>query len=323
MKKALLLSSVALALFSTGAMAANVYKDATTSVDVYGYAKGAHVFNQKAGKNGVDKSEAQIGVKAKQQLNDNFALFGQYEGEYDVNDTSARHWHNRKAFGGIDAGKAGSVSVGRQQGLIYNIEGMTDMHPEVVSGWAAAPDTGLLGRADSVIQYQNTFGDFTVTGQYKLESSKSLETGKSVNEGAAYGTSVVGNNINGSGVFAGAAYAHQKFTTQSAAGSDVYSVGAGWTDGSTYVAASSTVGKNVTGVKSFYDDEVIGQYTFSNGVTPSLGYVASNAFGTKARFVETGVSYAFNKNVSADIGYGIDVTGRDDNQVKTGIKYKF
>ncbi|MCS5736837.1 porin, partial [Herbiconiux daphne] len=177
MKKAILLSSVALALFSTGAMAANVYKDATSSVDVYGYAKGAHVFNQKAGKNGFDKSEAQIGVKAKQQLNDQFALFGQYEGEYDVNDTSARHWHNRKAFGGIDAGEYGALSAGRQQGVLYNVIGMTDMHPEVVSGWSSAPDKGLFGRADSVIQYQNKVGDYTVTGQYKLETTQSLETG--------------------------------------------------------------------------------------------------------------------------------------------------
>ncbi|MFW3388345.1 porin, partial [Kocuria sp. CPCC 205274] len=58
-------------------------------------------------------------------------------------------------------------------------------------------------------------------------------------------------------------------------------------------------------------------------VTPSLGYVDSNDGGSRAKFVETGLTYAFNKNVSADIGYGIDVTGGDNNQVKTGIKYKF
>lgn len=313
----------ALVAFAGGASAATVYKDATTQVDVYGYAKGAHTFNQKDGKNGTDKSEAQIGVKAKQQLNSHFALLGQYEGEYDVNNTSARHWHNRKAFGGIDAGQYGSVTVGRQQGLIYNVAGMTDMAPEVVSGWSAAPDTGLLGRADSVIQYQNTTGDFTYTGQYKLATTQSVETGKKVDQGAAYGVSVVGNNIADSGVFAGAAFSNQKAVRNNVGDSNVYSVGAGWTDGKWYTAASSTVGKNVTGVKSFYDNEVIGQYTFDNGVTPSLGYVDSNAFGSKAKFVETGVSYAFNKNVSADVDLGWDVTSHDNNQVKTSIKYKF
>lgn len=321
MKKVLMISALAFAMGSTSALAANVYSDNGTSVDVYGYAKGAHVFNQKAGKNGVDKSEAQIGVKAKQQLNKNFALLGQYEGEYDVNDTGTRHWHNRKAFGGIDAGQYGAVTVGRQQGLIYNVAGMSDMAPEVVSGWSSAPDTGLLGRADSVVQYQNTIGGVTVTGQYKMETTKSVETGKAVNEGAAYGVSATASNILDTGVFGGVAYANQKRAVGE--DSDVYSVGIGYTDGAVYTAATSTFGKNTTGVKSFYDNEAIAQYTFANGLTPSVGYVDSNAFGTKAKFVETGVSYAFNKNVSADVDLGWDVTSHDDNQVKTSIKYKF
>ena len=320
MKKLLIVTALSLAAF--GANAANVYKTADTSVDVYGYAKGAHVLNQKAGKNGTDKSEAQIGIKARQQLNSNFALLGQYEGEYDVNDTSARHWHNRKAFGGVDAGQFGTVTVGRQQGLVYNVAGMTDMMPEVVSGWSAAPDTGLLGRADSVIQYQNTLGGVTFTGQYKLATTQSVETGKSVNEGAAYGSSVVVNNVADSGVFVGGAFAHQELVATNGS-SDVYSVGAGWTNGKYYTAATSTVGKHVTGVKSFFDNEVVAQYTFDNGVTPSVGYVDSNAFGSRAKFAETGISYSFNKNVSADIDLGWDVTGQDNNQVKTSVKYRF
>lgn len=316
-----MISALAFAMASASAMAANVYSDNGTSVDVYGYAKGAHVFNQKAGKNGFDKSEAQIGVKAKQQLNKNFALIGQYEGEYDVYDTGTRHWHNRKAFGGIDAGEFGAVTAGRQQGLIYDVAGMTDMMPEVVSGWSSAPDTGLLGRTDSVVQYQNTLAGVTVTGQYKLATTQSVETGKKVDEGAAYGVSATASNILDTGVFGGVAYANQKRSVGE--DSNVYSVGIGYTDGAVYTAATSTVGKNAAGAKSFFDNEVVAQYTFSNGITPSVGYVDSNAFGSRAEFAETGVSYAFNKNVSADVDLGWDVTGQDNNQVKTSIKYKF
>lgn len=322
MKKVVLLCSVVFGLFSAQALAANVIKNDTTTVDVYGYAKGAHTFNQKDGKNGVGKSEAQIGVKASQQLNSHFALIGQYEGEYDVNDTSARHWHNRKAFGGIDAGTYGAVTVGRQQGVIYSVAGMSDMMPEVVSGWSSAPDTGLLGRADSVVQYQNNIGNVTVTGQYKLATDTSVETGKKVNEGAAYGASIVGTNIADSGAFVGVAYSNQKAAIPGKDDSSVYSVGGGYNANNVYLAATSTVGTNVTGVKSFYDNEAVAQYTIG-AVTPSVGYVDSNAFGSKAKFVETGVSYAFNKSVSADVDLGWDVTGSDNNQVKTSVKYKF
>lgn len=321
-KKIAVICAVAGLAFASSAFAANVVNTGTTSVDVYGYAKGAHVFNQKSVKNGFDKSEGQIGVKAKQQLNKNFALLGQYEGEYDNYDSGVRHWHNRLSFSGIDAGKAGAVTVGRQQGIMYSQVGsLTDVNPEVISGWSSAPDTGFLGRTDSVIQYQNSLAGVTVTGQYKLATTKSLETGKANNEGAGYGVAVSATNIADTGLFGSVAYANQH--TVAPKGSDTYGVAGGWTNGAAYVAASSITGTNVAGVKKFRDNEVIGTYTFDNGLTPALGYVDSNAFGTQAKYVETGIGYAFNKNVIADVGYGIDVTGRDDNQVKTGLKYRW
>lgn len=322
MRKVILGVAVVLALASASVNAAEVYKDSTTQVDVYGYTKGAHTFNRNQGKNGSEASEAQIGVKLKQQLNPLFALIGQYEGEYDVNNTFNRHWHNRKAFGGIDAGTYGVVTVGRQQGVVYNIMGLTDVNPETVSGWSSAADTGLLGRTDSVVQYQNSFGNTTITGQYKLATTKSLETGKAVNEGAAYGASVVANDLAGTGAFVGAAYSNQKDATPAGADSNVYAVGAGIHRGAVYFAATSTFGKNATGVKSYFDNEVIGTYTV-NSITTAVGYVDSNAFGYRAKYVESGLAYAFNKNVTADVGFGYDVSGGGNHLVKTGLKYSF
>lgn len=318
MKKIAIIGAAIGLAFASSAFAAKVVDTATTSVDVYGFAKGAHKFEAHGKTNGKDASELQVGVKAKQQLNPYFAGIAQYEGQYNV---YPQRYVTRQAWAGVDAGDFGAVTVGRQTGLVYDVTGMSDVAPGVLSGNTANADSGLLGRADSVIQYKNSFNGVTVKGQYKLATKgKSLE-GNVNDEGVSYGASATVANIGDSGVGAGVAYATTETLKNAQAG--VYAVGLNYTNGGFYTAATNAQGKTSNG-KALRDTEVVAQYNFDNGLTPSIGYVDVAQEGkADIKAVETGVNYAFNKNVSAYVDAGWDTTGRHDNQVKTAVKYSF
>ncbi|EIW6162777.1 porin [Salmonella enterica subsp. enterica serovar Saintpaul] len=318
----------ALALTAT-AHAAEVYKDKTTSVDVYGFVNGEHTFTEHGKSTGDDGSEAQLGVKGKQQLNDNFALIGQYEGRVKSAQHGQRHrLQNRKAWVGIDADQYGALTIGRQDGVIYQVAGLSDMAINL-SGMGIGADQGLLGRADGIIQYANSFDFVKVVSQYKLrKESDSFETGKAVNEGQAYGTAVILTDVAGTGLGGGLGYAHADAgvagrALAAAPESDTYTGALTYIQGPVYAAATTVVGKNVQGVKSFYDDEVFVQYAFENGLVPAINYTSTNAGAKHQEYVEPDITYSFNKNVSTGVGYGIDVTGDNDNVVKTFLKYQF
>ncbi|ECN9265175.1 porin [Salmonella enterica subsp. enterica serovar Typhimurium] len=329
-------SKVALAVFGALALtatahAAEVYKDKTTDINVYGFVNGEHYFVEHGKKNGFDGSEAQLGVKAKQQLNDQFALFGQYEGRVKAAQHGQKHrLQNRQAWAGIDANEYGAVTIGRQNGLIYDVSGLSDMAVNL-SGMGASSDTALLGRSDGIIQYANTFDFVKVIGQYKMsQTSDSFETGLPVNQGQAYGAAVLLTDINGTGLGGGLGYAHGDAGDASvhngayvAQESDTYTGALTYIKGPVYAAATTVVGKNIQKVKSYYDDEVYVQYAFDNGIAPAINYTSTNAGAKHQEYVEPDITYSFNKNVSTGVGYGIDVTGDNDNVVKTFLKYQF
>lgn len=332
MKSKLALAVVSVLALTATAHAAEVYKDSTTDINVYGFANGEHYFQEHGDKNGFDGSEFQLGVKAKQQLNDNFALFGQYEGRVKTAQHGQKHrLLNRQAWVGIDADQYGAVTVGRQNGVIYDVSGVSDMAINL-SGMGATPDVALLGRSDSIIQYAVTNGFVKAIGQYKMsQTSDSFETGLPVNEGSAYGSALLFTDVMGSGLGGGIGYAHGNAGDATvhngakvAEDNDSYTGALTYIQGPVYAAATTVVGKHIQGVKSYYDDEVYASYAFDNGIMPAVNYTSTNAGGKGHKeYVEPDITYNFNKNVLTGVGYGIDVTGDNDNIVKTFLKYQF
>ena len=327
MKSKLALLVAVAALATSAANAAEVYKDDATNVDLYGFVSGAHTWVENGKKNGFDASEAQLGVKAKQQLNDQFALIGQYEGRVKSAMHGKRHrLLNRQAWAGIDAADYGQLTVGRQNGVVYDIAGLSDQSVNF-SGMGVGLDEGLFGRADGIIQYANTFDAVQVIGQYKLsKTSDSFETGLPVNEGDAFGAGVLLTDVADTGLGGGFAYAHgnkgDSARPNAAKQSDTYSAALTYIKGPVYTAATSTWGHNVRNAKSFYDDEVYASYAFDNGISPAINYTSTNCDGVHSEYVEPDLVYSFNKNVSAGVGYAISVNGGED-VTKTYLKYQF
>lgn len=330
MKISFVLSAVAVGLLSANAMAATVYKDGTTSLNIGGYVKGAHTFNEKDQKTGKDDSEFQIDVNGSQKLNDQFSLVGQYQGRVLTKEHGHTHrLHNRQAWVGFSADDIGTtLSIGRQTGVIYDVAGLSDMGV-LGTGYSTPTDVGLNGRADGVVQVKSVNGPLTAIGQYKMsKQSDSFENGFAVNEGQAFGTAFILTDVAGTGLGGGAAYAHTEagangHSLAAAPASDVYSLAVDYIKGPVYVAATTVQGHNTQGRDKLYDNEVYANYAFDNGIAPELGYVATNAGTAHHEYVLTGATYTFNKNVSVGAGAGWDTTGSDDNLVKTYATYRF
>lgn len=325
MRKTIL--AVAVLAFSGVATAATVYNDnAGTSLDATTTVAGQHSFASHSNRNGQDDSYLRETVTGKYKLNENFGLIGNYAGQVnlDTHNGSRSVYGSRILNGGLSIGESTTATIGRHTGAIYNVAGFTDMAPGVLSGYSSGNDTGFMGRADNIAQLQSDLGNgVTATGQYKFaKSGDSLENSKVfVDEKAGYAGSVTADDIGGTGFGVGAAYGRVD-ASQGNDASQHYSVAAKYVKDGVYAAVSHTAGKNTFGQKDFRDDEVIAQYTFANGVTPSLGYIDSTVGGT-TKSVETGVSYQFNKEVMGYVDAGWDTTGNGNHVGKVGLIYTY
>lgn len=82
----------------------------------------------------------------------------------------------RLGFLGVDMGKYGTFTIGKQWGLYYDVSGYTDMF-NVFGGQGSATyvangdggETGT-GRASQAVVYRNTFGKLHLGGQFQMKS---------------------------------------------------------------------------------------------------------------------------------------------------------
>ncbi len=84
--------------------------------------------------------------------------YGQWEYNVQANNTetsSDQAW-TRLAFAGIKVGDYGSFDYGRNYGVLYDVEGWTDMLPEFGGDSYTYADNFMAGRANGVATYRNS-----------------------------------------------------------------------------------------------------------------------------------------------------------------------
>ncbi len=118
-------------------------------------------------------------LKGETQINDQLTGYGQWEYNVQANTTEgegANSW-TRLAFAGLKFGDYGSFDYGRNYGVLYDVEGWTDMLPEFGGDSYTYADNYMTGRANGVATYRNTdfFGlvdglNFALQYQGKNES---------------------------------------------------------------------------------------------------------------------------------------------------------
>lgn len=158
MKRNILAVVVPALLVAGAANAAEIYNKDGNKLDLYGKAVGLHYFSDSDGNDG-DNTYARLGFKGETQINDQLTGYGQWEYNFQGNNSEGADAQNgnktRLAFAGLKFGDAGSFDYGRNYGLVYDAIGITDMLPEF-GGDTGATDNFFSGRTGGLATYRNS-----------------------------------------------------------------------------------------------------------------------------------------------------------------------
>ncbi|VDY41885.1 outer membrane protein [Salmonella enterica subsp. enterica serovar Daytona] len=157
MKRKVLALVIPALLAAGAAHAAEIYNKDGNKLDLYGKVDGLHYFSDDSSKDG-DQTYMRVGFKGETQINDQLTGYGQWEYNVQANTTEgegANSW-TRLAFAGLKFGDYGSFDYGRNYGVLYDVEGWTDMLPEFGGDSYTYADNFMTGRANGVATYRNT-----------------------------------------------------------------------------------------------------------------------------------------------------------------------
>lgn len=351
MKRNLLAIVIPALLVAGAANAAEIYNKDGNKLDLYGKVDGLHYFSKDSSKDG-DQSYVRFGFKGETQVTDQLTGYGQWEAQANVNqpESNSSNFFTRLGFAGLKFDNYGSIDYGRNYGVLYDVEGWTDVLPEFGGNTSAQTDNYMAQRANNLATYRNNgfFGlvdglNFALQYQGKNGASGESNNGRdalSEQNGDGFGMSTTYDL--GWGISAGAAYTTSNRTlaqksaaninTNVAGGNKAQSWGTGlkYDANNIYLATMYSETQNMTpfgatGIanktKNF---EAVAQYQFDFGLRPSIAYLQSkaselNAYngfsGGKAdlvKYVDLGATYNFNKNMSTYVDYKINLLDNND-----------
>ncbi|HEI8401648.1 TPA: porin OmpC [Citrobacter freundii] len=341
------------ALMAAGAAhAAEVYNKDGNKLDLYGKVDGLHYFSDDSSKDG-DQTYMRMGFKGETQINDQLTGFGQWEYQVNANTTESDKGNSftRLAFAGLKFGDYGSFDYGRNYGVLYDVEGWTDMLPEFGGDSYTQADNFMTGRANGVATYRNTdfFGlvnglNFALQYQGKNENQSLSDANVGTNNrdgdtrydnGDGFGLSSTYDL--GMGVSFGAAYTSSDRTNDQINSSNANYAGGdkadAWTAGlkydanNIYLATMYSETRNMTpygkdGIANKTQNfEVTAQYQFDFGLRPAVSFLMSKGKDLNAtdgdkdlvKYADVGATYYFNKNFSTYVDYKINLLDEDDS----------
>ncbi|CAM7430757.1 porin OmpC [Citrobacter portucalensis] len=297
------------ALLAAGAAhAAEVYNKDGNKLDLYGKVDGLHYFSDDANSDG-DQTYMRMGFKGETQVNDMITGYGQWEYQVQANGTEGDKGDSwtRLAFAGIKVGDYGSFDYGRNYGVMYDVEGWTDMLPEFGGDSYTKADNFMTGRANGVATYRNTdfFGlvdGLNVALQYQGANENQSPEQEGTNNGGddrnmknsnGDGFGISSTYDLGMGVSFGAAYTSSDRTNeqvnQSTAGgdkADAWTAGLKYDANNIYLATmysetrnmtpyGGSKGSDYTVANKTQNFEVTAQYQFDFGLRPEVSFLMS------------------------------------------------
>ncbi|EDS3664575.1 porin OmpC [Salmonella enterica] len=311
MKRKVLVLVIPALLAAGAAHAAEVYNKDGNKLDLYGKVDGLHYFSDNSGSDG-DQTYVRFGFKGETQINDQLTGYGQWEYNVQANTTEgegANSW-TRLAFAGLKFGDYGSFDYGRNYGVLYDVEGWTDMLPEFGGDSYTYADNYMTGRANGVATYRNTDFFGLVDGlSFALQYQGNNENSGNGNEGTnnrtddddfrrengdGFGISTTYDF--GMGFSAGAAYTTSDRTNDQVSRGEQYAKGDkadAWTAGlkydanNIYLATMYSETRNMTPYGSLdsyahggvanktQNFEVTAQYQFDFGLRPAVSFLMS------------------------------------------------
>ena len=355
MKRNILAVVIPALLVAGAANAAEIYNKDGNKLDLYGKVNAERDFVTSGDTSNSDSTYAQLGFKGETQINDQLVGFGQWEYRFMANNaesTPATN-KNRLAFAGLKAGDAGSISYGRNYGIVYDVESFTDMAPSF-SGmtWGGNyVDNYMTSRSTGLLTYRNSdfFGLVDGLSMGIQYQGKNERTDVKTSNGDGVGYSLGYDFGEGFGLIG--SYSNSNRTTDQKADdlgnkAEAWGIGAKYDANNVYLATTYAETRNMTRTGSSGDAgfanktqnfEIVAQYQFDFGLRPAISYVqtkgkdlapVTNAKGTftggdadLAKFIQLGATYYFNKNFNVAVDYYFNLLNKNDNyaQVVGGL----
>ena len=353
MKRKVLALVIPALLAAGAAHAAEVYNKDGNKLELYGKVDGLHYFSDNANSDG-DQTYIRMGFKGETQINDQLTGYGQWEYQVNANTTESDHGNSftRLGFAGLKFGEYGSFDYGRNYGVMYDVEGWTDMLPEFGGDSYTYSDNFMVGRTNGVATYRNTDFFGMVNGlnfalQYQGTNEDQITNEQ---EGTGNGGDRTVQNSNGDGfgisstydfgmgVSFGAAYTTSDRTNEQvntggrvAGGdkADAWTAGLKYDANNIYLATMYSETRNMTpygddGVANKTQNfEVTAQYQFDFGLRPAVSFLMSKGKDLTGqgnddskdlvKYADIGATYYFNKNMSTYVDYKINLLDNDDN----------
>ncbi|WP_277421082.1 porin OmpC [Serratia marcescens] len=348
MMKRNILAVVIPALLAAGAAnAAEIYNKDGNKLDLYGKVDGLHYFSKDKDNDG-DKTYVRFGFKGETQITDQLTGYGQWEYNVQSNHSESQGTEGTKTrlgFAGLKFADYGSFDYGRNYGVLYDVEGWTDMLPEFGGDTYTYSDNFMTGRTNGVATYRNNNFFGLVDGlNFALQyQGKNQNDGRDIKKQNGDGWGISSTYDIGEGVSFGAAYASSSRTddqkdlsTAKGKKADAWTVGAKYDANNVYLAAMYAETRNMTpyGESDFsiadktQNFEVTAQYQFDFGLRPEVSYLQSKgkdladrtAHGARfdggdadlVKYVSVGTTYYFNKNMSTYVDYKINLLDKNE-----------
>lgn len=258
MMKRNILAVVIPALLAAGAAnAAEIYNKDGNKLDLYGKVDGLHYFSDDKGNDG-DQTYVRFGFKGETQITDQLTGYGQWEYNVQSNHAESQGTEGTKTrlgFAGLKFADYGSFDYGRNYGVLYDVEGWTDMLPEFGGDTYTYSDNFMTGRTNGVATYRNNNFFGLVDGlNFALQyQGKNQNDGRNVKKQNGDGWGISSTYDIGEGVSFGAAYASSNRTDDQKLRSnergdkaDAWTVGAKYDANNVYLAAMYAETRNMT-----------------------------------------------------------------------------
>ena len=352
MKRNILAVVIPALLVAGAANAAEIYNKDGNKLDLYGKAVGLHYFSDNDGNDG-DKTYARLGFKGETQINDQLAGYGQWEYNFQGNNSEGSDAQSgnktRLAFAGLKFGDAGSFDYGRNYGLVYDAIGITDMLPEF-GGDTGVSDNFFSGRTGGLATYRNSgfFGlvDGLNFGVQYLGKNERTDASRSNGDGWATSVSYDFDGFGVVGAYGAADRTNAQQNLQWGKGdkAEQWATGLKYDANNIYLAALYGEMRNAARLDNGFanktqDFSVVAQYQFDFGLRPSIAYYKSKAKDVEGvgdedyiNYIDIGATYYFNKNFNVYGDYRFNLLDDkdastswvgSDNQATVGVTYQF
>lgn len=342
-------------------LAAEIVNKDGNKLDLYGQINGVHYFSNNAGSSG-DQSYTRFGFKGETQINDDIIGYGQWEYQIGLNEAESGEQsgnYTRLGFAGVKFGPFGSISYGRNYGLLYDVGSWTDVLPEFGNDSYEAADNFMTSRGNGLLTYHNQGLGGIIDGlnigmQYQGKNrgddahhTQDLQTQNG--DGYSFSTTYdIGWGLSAGGAYANSdrTQAQRSFGMANGDRARAWTLGLKYDRDNLYLAANYTRtqnmtyvdGGNYTGFAPKADAvEAVAQYHFDSGITPSLAYLQSRGSDMPGigdtdlvKYIDMALGYSFNANMSTYVEYKLNLLDKHnaaglsaDDIVETGIMYQF